>query len=74
MSAAFPPGRPSQAGIVKIAHHIALTPTATRRDEVVPPIKVTGIIKSAKTDTPDKNPRAVPTDEIREMLSERREV
>jgi hypothetical protein len=66
------PGSPRQAGIVNTAHQIALAPTATRREEVVPPIIVTGMIRSAKTDTPDKNPRAVPIDEIREIVSERR--
>jgi hypothetical protein len=69
---ADPPGSARQAGIVNTAHQIALAPTATRREEVVPPIIVTGMISSAKTDTPDRNPRAVPIDEIREIVSESR--
>jgi hypothetical protein len=51
---------------------MALTPTASLREEVVPPIRVTGMIKSAKTETPEKKPSAVPIDDIRDMVVDRR--
>lgn len=65
-----PFGRPIHAGIVKTAHQIALTPTARRSEDVVPPINVTGMIKSAKTDTPAKKPNATPIDEIRDIVKD----
>ena len=49
---------------------MALTPTARRSEDVVPPIKVTGMIKSAKTDTPAKKPNATPIDEIRDIVKD----
>lgn len=69
-----PAGRLRQAGMVKMAHQSALTPTATRRDEVVPPMSVTGTMSSARTDTPDKKPRAVPIEDMREVVSESSEL
>ena len=58
--------------MVKAAHQIALTPTASLKDEVVPPINVTGMMRSARTDTPDKKPRAVAIDEILEVVMDKR--
>jgi hypothetical protein len=58
--------------MVKTAHQIALTPTATLNEDVLPPINVTGMINSASTDTPERNPSAVPIDEIREIVRDRR--
>lgn len=74
LSDGSPLGSPLHAGIVKIAHQIALTPTATLSEEVVPPMIVTGTIRSAKTDTPEKKPKAVPTDDILEVVSDNKEV
>jgi len=54
--------------MVNIAHQIALTPTASLKDEVVPPISVTGMMRSARTETPDKNPSAVAIDDILEVV------
>jgi len=51
---------------------MALTPTANLKEVVVPPIKVTGIMRSARTDTPDKNPRAVAMDDILEVVIDSR--
>lgn len=68
--ASEPLGNPFQAGMVNTAHQIALTPTASLNEEVVPPIKVTGMMRSARTETPDRNPRAVAIDEIREVVTD----
>ena len=51
---------------------MALTPTANLKEDVVPPINVTGMIRSARTDTPDKNPRAVAIDDILEVVIDSR--
>jgi hypothetical protein len=56
--------------MVNTAHQIALTPTAKRSEEVVPPINVTGMMRSARTETPDRNPRAVAIDDIRDVVTD----
>jgi hypothetical protein len=55
-----------------MAHQMALTPTANLKEDVVPPINVTGMIRSARTDTPDKKPSAVAMDDILEVVIDSR--
>lgn len=65
-----PPGSPHPAGTVKTAHHTPLRPIASLSEKVEPASKVTGAVRSVRTDTPDKKPRAVPVEDSLEVVSE----
>jgi hypothetical protein len=43
---------------------------ASLSDAVEPPPRVTGMMRSAKTETPERKPIAVPMEEILEIISD----